>query len=106
LNSATISNYFDDWRNKRGNFFDLLTLVTNLDDCSTGATTGTYRKQRFSNQVVNLTGARLSAPIDSRARHLGEWRYGHRTLGWSGDCRDGRPYQTPAWYFAFEAACR
>ncbi|MBD2077185.1 nuclear transport factor 2 family protein [Phormidium sp. FACHB-592] len=103
-NKDIVQQYFDNWRNKRGSFFDLLAPDATWTITGTGATAGTYRKQAFLDQVVNPTSARLSAPIVPTVR--GIWADGDMVIAlWEGaaTAKDGRPYRnTYTWYFRMQ----
>lgn len=100
-NKEIVQQYFDDWRNKRGSFFDLLAPDATWTITGTGATAGTYRKQALLDQVVSPTSARLSAPIVPTVR--GIWADGDMVIAlWDGEAtaKDGKPYRnTYTWYF-------
>lgn len=103
-NKEIVQQYFDDWRNKRGNFFDLLAPDATWTITGTGATAGTYRKQELLTQVINPTSARLSTPIVPTVR--GIWADGDMVIAlWDGaaTARDGKPYRnTYTWYFRMQ----
>lgn len=103
-NKEIVQQSFDDWRNKRGSFFDLLAPDATWTISGTGATAGTYRKQALLDQVVNPTSARLSTPIVPTVR--GIWADGDMVIAlWDGEAtaRDGKPYRnTYTWYFRMQ----
>jgi ketosteroid isomerase-like protein len=100
-NKEIVQQYFDDWRNKRGSFFDLLAPDATWTIIGTGATAGTYRKQALLDQVINPTGAPLSVPIVPTVRSI--WADGDMVIAlWDGaaTAKDGKPYRnTYTWYF-------
>lgn len=100
-NKEIVQQYFDGWRNRTGNFFDLLAPEATWTITGTGATAGTYRKQELLDQVINPTSARLSTPIVPTVR--GIWADGDMVIAlWDGEAtaRDGKPYRnTYTWYF-------
>lgn len=103
-NKEIVQQYFDDWRNGTGNFFDLLAPEATWTITGTGATVGTYRKQAFLDQVVNPTSARLSTSIVPTVR--GIWADGDMVIAlWDGEAtaKDGKPYRnTYTWYFRMQ----
>lgn len=103
-NKEIVQQYFDDWRNRTSNVFDLLAPEATWTITGTGATAGTYRKQELLEQVVNPTSARLSSPIVPTVR--GIWADGDMVIVlWDGEAvaRDGQPYQnTYTWYFRMQ----
>ncbi|KAM3094375.1 nuclear transport factor 2 family protein [Phormidesmis sp. 146-12] len=93
-NKEIVRQYFDGWRNRTGNFFDLLAPEATWTITGTGATAGTYRKQALLEQVINPTSARLSTPIVPTVR--GIWADGDMVIAlWDGAATagDGRPYR-------------
>lgn len=103
-NKEIVQQYFDDWRNERSSFFDLLAPDATWTITGTGATAGTYRKQELLDQVINPTSARLSIPIVPTVR--GIWADGNMVIAlWDGEAiaGDGRPYRnTYTWYFKMQ----
>jgi uncharacterized protein len=103
-NKEIVRQYFDDWRNNRGSFFDLLAPDATWTITGTGATAGTYRKQALLDRVVSPTSARLSTPIVPTVR--GIWADGDMVIAlWDGAATagDGRPYRnTYTWYFRMQ----
>jgi uncharacterized protein len=103
-NKEIVRQYFDNWRNNRGSFFDLLAPEATWTITGTGTTAGTYRKQALIDQVVKPTSARLSSPIVPTVR--GIWADGDMVIAlWDGAATagDGRPYRnTYTWYFRMQ----
>ncbi|WP_156818150.1 nuclear transport factor 2 family protein [Mastigocladopsis repens] len=103
-NKEIVQQYFDGWRNRTGNFFDLLAPEATWTITGTGATAGTYRKQELLDRVINPTSARLSTPIVPTVR--GIWADGDMVIAlWDGEAtaRDGKPYRnTYTWYFRMQ----
>ncbi|KAM3102822.1 nuclear transport factor 2 family protein [Phormidesmis sp. 146-20] len=103
-NKEIVQQYFDDWRNGTGSFFDLLAPEATWTITGTGATVGTYRKKALLDQVINPTSARLSTPIVPTVR--GIWADGDMVIAlWDGAATagDSRPYRnTYTWYFRMQ----
>ncbi|MBN8565069.1 MAG: nuclear transport factor 2 family protein [Leptolyngbya sp. UWPOB_LEPTO1] len=103
-NKEIVRQYFDSWRNRTGNFFDLLAPDATWTITGTGATAGTYRKQALLDQVIHPTSARLSTPIVPTVR--GIWADGDMVIAlWEGEAiaGDGKPYRnTYTWYFRMQ----
>ncbi len=103
-NKEIVQQYFDNWRNGTGSFFDLLAPDATWTITGTGATAGTYRKQALLDQVISPTSARLSTPIVPTVR--GIWADGDMVIAlWDGEATagDGRPYRnTYTWYFRMQ----
>jgi uncharacterized protein len=103
-NKEIVRQYFDNWRNRTGSFFDLLAPDATWTITGTGATAGTYRKQALLDQVISPTSARLSSPIVPTVR--GIWADGNMVIAlWDGEATagDGRPYRnTYTWYFRMQ----
>ncbi len=101
-NKEIVQQYFDGWRNRTGNFFDLLAPNATWTITGTGAMAGTYRsRQELLDRVINPTSARLSTPIVPTMR--GIWADGDMVIVlWDGEAtaRDGKPSRnTYTWYF-------
>lgn len=100
-NKQIVQQYFDNWRNKTGSFFDLLTPDATWTVSGTGAGVGTFRKQELLDQVIAPTSARLSTQIVPTVR--GIWADGDMVVVlWNGEAtaKDGKPYRnTYSWFF-------
>lgn len=100
-NKQIVQQYFDNWRNKTGSIFDLLTPDATWTVSGTGAGVGTFRKQELLDQVVAPTSARLSTQIVPTVR--GIWADGDMVIVlWDGEAtaKDGKPYRnTYSWFF-------
>lgn len=100
-NKQIVQQYFDNWRNKTGSIFDLLTPDATWTVSGTGAGVGTFRKQELLDQVVAPTSARLSIQIVPTVR--GIWADGDMVIVlWDGEAtaKDGKPYRnTYSWFF-------
>ena len=100
-NKQIVQQYFDNWRNKTGSVFDLLTPDATWTVSGTGAGVGTFRKQELLDQVVAPTSARLSTQIVPTVRGL--WADGDTVIVlWDGEAtaKDGKPYRnTYSWFF-------
>lgn len=100
-NKQIVQQYFDNWRNKTGSVFDLLTPDATWTVSGTGAGVGTFRKQELLDQVVAPTSARLSTQIVPTVR--GIWADGDMVIVlWDGEAtaKDGKPYRnTYSWFF-------
>ncbi|MCC5668773.1 nuclear transport factor 2 family protein [Nostoc sp. CHAB 5784] len=104
-NKEIVQQYFNDWRNRTGNFFNLLAPEATWTITGTGAMAGTYRsRQELLDRVINPTSARLSTPIVPTMR--GIWADGDIVIVlWDGEAtaRDGKPYRnTYTWYLQMQ----
>lgn len=104
-NAALVAQAFEDWKNGRGNLFDLLADDAEWTVAGNSPVSGIYlNRQTFLDDAVRPIIARLATPITPEVQHIiaqGE----HVVVTWNGTATavDGSPYTNQyAWHLQME----